>query len=441
MPVPTRRLIFLSLWIFPVVVALHWSPAVAGPMVLLGMILTGLVLLDSVQQGGGACPLIFEEAGETRLAKHREGEWVLRFQVNRAVSDGRVGLAFPAELGAEMEEERLQGLDQDGSYKITWPMRPRKRGRYELQQVFVAASSKWGFWEHRWQVPLQICFQVHPDLHRERNTMANLFLNRGQAGMRAQRISGKGRDYDQIREYRPGDTLGDIHWKATAKRNSLMAKSHQIERTQEVYIVVDHSRLSGRPQPFDDHSETEPLLERFVAAANVLAMAALREGDLFGFMAFARTTDRYLRAGSGTAHLRALQNQLFQLESEAVYPDIDEWVRTTRTRLRRRSLLILLTDLSDATTFELLEQRIGLLSRTHLVVVAMIPMPGVRPLFDGSGETDPWRGLAGHLMWRDLAQYRKRLHAQGVPLLLPTADRLAADVVDQYLGLKQQQLL
>ncbi|MCC5843342.1 MAG: DUF58 domain-containing protein [Verrucomicrobia bacterium] len=442
-PVPSGRLIALSLGLLPVALLAAAHPAGMALLMLSAMLLLSVSLADRVLKAPGLAEARVTGVQEIRQANHQTGTVRLRVEMPAAVRGAvTFGLAFPPQLGAETESVtgRVEG-DPPG-VRAVFSFTPCERGEYAVREGALEVSSRLGLWRMRRRMAVDLVFRVYPDLRRERRVMANLFLNRGQSGLRQQRITGQGRDYDQIREYRPGDTPADIHWKASAKRSELVTKTYQIERTQEVYLVIDHSRLSARPHPGGEGRPDEPVLERYVAAANLLAMAAVREGDLFGLMTFARMTDTFVRAGSGTAHLRTVQNSLFRLKPEPVYPDIDEWVRFTRVHVRRRSLMILLTDLSDATTFDLLEKRVHLLSRSHLVVVAMIPLPGVAPLFAGrEAAGDPWEALAGHLMWRDLQGFRTRLRALNVPLLLPGAETLALDVINQYLTIKQTQRL
>ena len=69
-------------------------------------------------------------------------------------------------------------------------------------------------------------------------------MNRGAFGVHAQRQVGQGREFEKLREYAPGDSYIDIHWKATAKRGRPVTKLYQVERTQEVYVIIDASRLA-----------------------------------------------------------------------------------------------------------------------------------------------------------------------------------------------------
>src|SRR5439155_1828093 len=125
--------------------------------------------------------------------------------------------------------------------------------------------------------------------------LAALFLHRGAFGLHAERQVGKGREFEKLREYVPGDGYDEIHWKATAKRGRPITKVFQIERTQEIYVVIDASRLSarsvkgGRPRDEDrkadamrlphplqpstiDAPPSATVLERFVTAALVLGL-------------------------------------------------------------------------------------------------------------------------------------------------------------------------
>jgi uncharacterized protein (DUF58 family) len=215
-----------------------------------------------------------------------------------------------------------------------------------------------------------------------------------------------------------------------------------MERTQNVILALDTSRLSARPHPVGEGQPPEPVLERYVNAANLLALAALRSGDRFGFMAFADRVEVSLQPCNGPQQLNTIQNRIFGLTPKPVYPDYDEWGMEIRKRFRRRSMMILLTDLSDATAFENLEPTLRLLSRTHLCAVAMIPLPGVEPLFENHAEgQNPYERLAGHLMWQDLHEYQKRLQAISVPLLLSSSEQFVLDVVNHYVSVKRTQRL
>jgi uncharacterized protein (DUF58 family) len=306
--------------------------------------------------------------------------------------------------------------------------------------------------------------RVYPNLFTERRDLAALFLNRGSFGVHARRQLGKGREFEKLREYVPGDGFEDIHWKATARRGRPITKVFQIEKTQEVYVVIDASRLSAREipphspvrgsdsegRPAEEQSETRnpksgaAVLERFITAGLILGLAAERQGDLFGLVTCTDRVERFLRARNGKAHYGACRDALYTLEPRRVTPDFDEIASFLRLRLRRRALLVFLTSLDDPVLAESFVRQMDLLCRQHLVLVNMIRPPGTAPLFshdDVDSVDGLYQHLGGHLRWRSLRELGKVLERRGVKFSLLENERLSAQLVSQYLEVKQRQML
>ena len=227
-----------------------------------------------------------------------------------------------------------------------------------------------------------------------------------------------------------------------------MTKLYQVERTQEVYVLIDASRLAARTVTFDDAASPDERvvtqLERFVSAALVLGLAAERQGDLFGLLTFSDGIHKFLRARTGKGHFDACRDALYALEPRTVTPDFSEMASFVRTRLRRRALLLILTNLDDPVLAEQFVASCALFERHHLVLVNMLTPPKVGPMFSGDlprVADDVYDRLAGHLIWHDLQQLKRTLHRQGVTFgMLPHAS-LAADLVSQYVSVKQRQLI
>lgn len=381
----------------------------------------------------------------------------------------RLGLALPRELQSPGEDVVVRLPEGVEDSCLDWTLRPTRRGNYRIGKAFLETSSRWGWWAIRGTVPVRCEVRVYPNLLQERKNLAALFLKRGSFGAHAQRQVGKGRDFEKLREYVPGDGYDEIHWKATARRGHPVTKVFQIERTQEVYVVVDASRLSARPAssgPNPVFSKAQPtrversgdslnteywklntppsVLERFLTSALILAQAAEQQGDLFGLMTFADQAQTFLRARNGKAHYSACRDAIYALEPRSVVPDFDEITAFIRTRLRRRALLIFLTSLEDPVLAESFVRNASLLAGQHLVLVNMLKPAGADPLFtraDVDGIDDIYRHLGGHLQWHNLRELEKVLQRRGVRFALVENERLASDLVAQYVGVKQRQLI
>ena len=369
----------------------------------------------------------------------------------------RIALAFPPELIPSVDEITTQLPAESEWSSFNWSCSGRVRGKFHIATARVEAASPLGFWS-RWQtLPVASEVRVYPNLAKDRNSLAALFLNRGAFGIHAQRQIGRGRDFEKLREYIPGDSLEDIHWKATAKRGHPVTKVYQIERTQEVYVILDASRLSARPVqssefkvqsskfPTTNHEpRTTNTLERFITAALVLGLAAEQQGDHFGLLTFSDKIETFIRARNGKSHYHACRDALYTLQAREVAPDFDELSTFIRLRLRRRALLIFLTSLDDPVAAESFVRNMDLLCRQHLVLVNLLQPPGVRPLFSNEavGSAQELYGeLAGHLRWHGLRELEKVLQRRGVRLSMLHSERLAVDLVSQYVNVKQRQVL
>jgi len=444
---PRSRLIcWAALLVVPFATVAGVLPEVAPFAVLLICALVVAVLFDALFAFRAVQGLHVECADTIRLSKDRRGEIELQFK-NESPADRvlRFGLPLPREIESQQEDLLVEIPGAGKMSRIGWACTPRRRGNYPLRHCHVEGASPLGFWSARAALPLSSELRVYPDLMKERKNVSALFLNRGTFGIHAQRQVGRGRDFEKLREYIPGDSYEDISWKATAKRGRPVTKIFQIERTQEVYVILDGSRLSARevadPAAPDAHVST---LERFIHAALVLALAAERQGDLFGMLPFSDRVQGFVRARNGQAHYSLCRDALYTLQPQIVTPDYDELFAFIRTRLRRRALLVFLTALDDPLLAEGFARNAELVCRQHLLLVNMILPPGVRPLFSNpkvARVDDLYRELGGHVQWHNLLELGKKLKQRGVHFSLVQNERLCADVVSQYLNVKRRQLV
>jgi len=425
-------------------------PGVAGILPLAAVALVLVAALDAALGSAALRGIGITLPDVVRLSKDRDGavDIYIRNDRNRA-KRLRIGLAFPREIGSELDSLQTVAPPDTQAAHVSWAVKPTRRGNYRLDRAYLEGSSPLGLWAIRGSSPIESELRVYPNLLTERRRLAALFLNRGSFGMHAQRQVGQGREFEKLREYVPGDGYEDIHWKATAKRGRPITKLFQLERTQEVYVVIDTSRLSSRRVLTGTGEEGTGAvevtqLERFITAALILGLVAERQGDLFGLLTYGDSVRSFVRASTGQAHYSTCRDALYTLEPQTVNPDFDELFTFLRMRLRRRALLVFLTNLDDAVLAESFVRNVELVRRQHLVLVGMLSPPGIRPLFsDDSVKSmdDVYRSLAGHMKWHDLRELERILHRQGVNFFLLENERMCAELVSQYASVKQRQLL
>lgn len=457
MIVPRNKLLF---WVALIVLPCSLLAAVEPGAVTVSFCCMGglaaLAFLDALGAGKGLAGIELRLPDVVRMSRNRTAKVELRIrnqpQKQRTL---RLALALPGEIRPEKTE--LEARLPAGSEwsRLEWLCHPARRGRFEITESYAEGTSPLGFWAVRRTLPTPSEVRVYPNLLTERKNLAALFMNRGAFGVHAQRQVGKGRDFEKLREYVPGDGYDEVHWKATAKRGRPVTKVFQIERTQEVYVIIDSSRLSARSQlvarraapagpggaPTTDDTT---VLERFITAALILGLAAEQQGDLFGLLTFADRVGTFVRARNGSAHYSACRDALYTLQPGLVTPDFDELSSFIRLRLRRRALLVFLTSLDDPLLAASFAANMELICRQHLILVNMIQPPGVEPLFtsaDANSTDDLFRHLGGHLLWQKLRELEKVLRQRGVRFSLLANEQLSAQLVTQYLNVKQRQLL
>jgi uncharacterized protein (DUF58 family) len=315
---------------------------------------------------------------------------------------------------------------------LPYPVTVPTRGDHPFTQLFLEIPSPLHLWHARATLPLDCTLRVYPNL-RDRATAA-LFLRTADPGVRLHRQVGKGREFDNLRHYMPGDSFEDISWKATARRGSPTVKLYRVENAQEIYAVVDSSRLSGR----------EAILEAYVDAALHLALVAQSQHDRFGLVTFSDRTHRLVRARNGMDHFRLCRETIYNLQAQRVSPDFREVFTSLQLNLRRRSLLVFFTSLDDALLAETFEREVSMLARRHLVLVNVMHPPGLQPLFTGEPPADLdslYAGLAGQLISNRMRELQIALQNRGVRMSIVSPAQIKAQVTSQYLDVKRRQIL
>jgi uncharacterized protein (DUF58 family) len=437
---PRSTIIFLTaIVVIPAATVLFAIPSLApvSALILVVFILAAVVDALFLRPNFSLIRVVLPDV--VRLAKGRDGKIDIKF-VNESpeLVRFRAGFAIPAEIGAAVSEWNVELPSHGRAQLISIQCEPKQRGRFLLRNCYLQEPSRLGLWNVWHVLNLQCEIRVYPDLLSEQRHITALFLRRGMHGFRQYRQVGKGREFEKLREYIPGDSVEDVHWKATAKRGHPVTKVFQIERTQEVYVIVDCSRLTAR------WSGDGAILERFLNSTLILSLAAARQGDLFGLVTFSDKVQTFIRAKNGKPHYDVCRDAIYSLQPKPVTPDFEDLFSFLRLRLRRRALLVFFTALDDPALAESFVGHVDLLTRQHLILVNMIQPSAAHPLFakeDVSEVDDIYRRLGGHLLWVELQEVRKRFQRLGVEFSLLAADQFAAETVNAYFRVKQRQLL
>lgn len=337
-------------------------------------------------------------------------------------------------------------------------VKAEQRGFSRITSCRLETPSWLGFWHVRRECPVQCELSAYPDLHTEQRLIAGLFSAHSASGLHRFRQVGRGREFERVRDYVPGDPSEHIHWKASAKRGRPVTKLFQAERSQRIYVAIDASRTSLRSSARNNEVEESPLappgadatgqheavLEKLIRSALLLGKVTERMGDQFGLLTFSDRVEAFLQAKRGSTHFRACREALVTLRGAQVNADYSELFSFIGSRIQQRSLIIVLTNLEDPALSEEFAEAVRLVRQKHLVLVTSIVDPRLGPLF----ETGPvesldqiYEKLSGHLVYARLLELKRELGSRQVELATVQSLGLTAQVVDAYIGVKRRQLL
>lgn len=320
-------------------------------------------------------------------------------------------------------------------------LRPVRRGDQVSALVTARAIGPLGLagrqGSHR--VPWQI--RILPPFLSRKHLPSRLARLRELEGMTPVLIRGQGTEFDSLREYVVGDDVRSIDWRATARRADVVVRTWRPERDRRVLIVLDTGRTSAGRVGVDptgsDPATGWPRLDWSMDAALLLAALAARAGDHVDFLAHDRETRAAVVNASRTELLAQLVAAMAPLEPSLIESDARAMVAAVQRRVRRRALVVLLTDLNASAIDEGLLKVLPQLTAKHRVIVAAVADPRVDTLAAGRADAvEVYDAAAAERARNDRRAVASRLRAMGVDVVDAPPEDLAPDLADHYLAMK-----
>jgi uncharacterized protein (DUF58 family) len=354
----------------------------------------------------------------------------------RAGPDGVRALVLTEAVPDTVEIEGLPArfrVPADGLAQARGTIRPRRRGTFRLGPAAARALGPRGLGWARVHPADAVEVRVDPPVEPLRRLSLDSSRTRRQGGA-VRRLRGVGSEFESLRDYRPDDDSRWIDWKATARRRRLTSREYQVDEHQSVVFLVDTGRLMAT----EDGERSK--LDHALGAALAIGWAAMTRGDNVGLLAFDRGVKAELRPGRGAAQTVRMHEALGRLQPSLVEPDYEGALARLQQRVRKRSLVLVFTDLVDERVSADLIRAVALAGRRHLVIVVTLsdrelvdrlarPPATAREAYGNAVAADA-------LLLRDAAV--RRLKRSGVRVVDSPADRLAADAVEAYLRVRRE---
>jgi len=319
---------------------------------------------------------------------------------------------------------------------IHYNLRPTKRGEYNFGFIRAYISSPLGLISRRYNFDGAKVLPVYPS-----------FINLGQYelmaishhltafGIKKIRKVGHSSEFDQIKNYVGGDDIRTINWKATARKSSLMVNTYTDERSQNIYCIIDKSRVMK--MPFEGLS----LLDYAINATVALAKVAMLKEDKAGLITVSESIGAVVPADRKSAQLGTIMNVLYKEKTRYLESNLEALYATVRSVVKQRGLLVFFTNFESLSALQRQLPYLKRISKYHLLVVVFFENTELKAL-----SSEPAKDVEGiyHKTIAEKFIYEKKLmvkelNTHGILAILTPPQKLTVNVINQYLALKAQQ--
>ena len=343
----------------------------------------------------------------------------------------------PAECDADHEQFTFR-LPARSRANVHYELQARRRGAFGLEAVWLRVSSRLGLWQRDLEFPLANPLDVYPDMQQMEEYALLARADRLRlVGLRRQRRVGQDNEFERLRDYTPDDNYKHIDWRSTARRRKLTVKDFQVNQSQRVLFLIDCGRM------MTGTVERISLLDHAFNAALMLSYVALAKGDAVGMICFADEIQRFVPPRGGRNQMNRLLRASFDRFATLVESRYDEAFVYLNARVRKRSLVVLVTNVIDEVNSHQVSRYMRSLVGRHLPLVVLLRDHAI---FDAavatpSDDASLYRAAAAS----EIIDWRRGVLADmeraGVLALDVFPEQMTAPLVNRYLEIKARHLL
>lgn len=430
MPVPTARLAVVAA--LAVVASALVPGSVVTRLLVVNAVLVVIAVVDWLSAPSRSSFEIERDLPRVvTLGSSAEVTWRVRSRRSRPFHIAVADELAPS-LGAG--DRRFRGrVPARGVLTVSTTIAPSRRGRFRPSEVVWRVDGPLGLAARQGRSQLPATLRVYPRFRSREE--AELRIDRArilEVGLRSAKGRGGGTDFDQLRDYTVDDESRRIDWSATARAGRPIVRTFRAERNQNVVVAFDNGRvMAGRVSGI-------PRSEFAMDAALLVTTVATRLGDRCGLLVFDREVRATVQPGHGRGQLGKVTEALYELEPALVDSDYATAFTQLLVRFRRRSLIVLLTDLVEQAVGESLLPALPVITRSHLLLVGAIQDPEVRAWAEApvTDQESAYRQAAAARTLRARARAAARLRAAGATVVDVPPHLLAAQLGDAYLEMK-----
>jgi uncharacterized protein (DUF58 family) len=361
---------------------------------------------------------------------------VVRFAAGRVSQPRSVLVRDEPPLAFDLNGNPLRELKfPSGEREQTYAYRvvPAAKGDFDFGDTSLLYSGPLGLVARAHTFRKRASVKVYPNLHETEKF--EILSRKGlleQLGIKNVRVRGGGSEFESLREYVPGDEYRKIDWSATARRNKLISRQYEAERSQNIILAIDTGR--NMLQPIQKMTK----LDYVINTALMLAYVASRSDDKVGLFVFDDETRVFFPPAKSKGQLYRIMNALYNVEARMVESDYAKSFSDLATRWRRRSLFVLFTDLVDPDSSAGVLNALSIVERRHRTVCVTVSDPNMVGSANLSPEIDAevYQKAVAMQTLHERRSAINILKRRGVWTVDSPPATLSADLINRYMELK-----
>ena len=340
------------------------------------------------------------------------------------------------ELPVQFQERkwiRKATVGRNDQFQLVYSLLPTSRGEYIFNDIIVFAHAPLQLVKRRFLFPARQVVKVYPSYLQMRRYQLLAVSNRLQeAGVKKIRKIGHSMEFEQIKEYVPGDDYRTINWKATARKDGLMVNNYTDERSQQIYCLINKGRVMK--MPFNGMT----LLDYAINAALVLSNVALGRQDKAGIITFEKNLETFLQADKKPAQMNMILESLYRQKTDFLESDFEKLFSVIRNRVTNRSLLVLFTNFESLESLQREMTALKKIAKYHLLLIVFFENTELKSLLEAPSATleDIYIKTIAEKFAYEKRQMVKELQKNGIPSILTTPENLTVNTINKYLELK-----
>ena len=319
--------------------------------------------------------------------------------------------------------------------RTEYDLRPTERGEYIFGFINLFAETLMGLVQRRFQLKADSHVPVYPSVLQMKQFELKAFRQIAhESGIKKIRRLGHSYEFEQIKNYVAGDDFRSLNWKASSRRGTIMVNQYEDERSQQVYCVIDKSRVMR--MPFDGLT----LIDHAINTSLVMSNIILRKKDKAGLLTFSDKLGATLQADNSPNQLNRILHELYREKEGKGEASYELLYYAVRKLIKNRSLLLLFTNFESMFALERVLPTLRLVNNVHLLVIVFFVNTEIEDFTKKDAETteEIYHQTIAKKYVNEKIQMMQKLRQHGIQTILTRPEDLSINTINKYLELKSR---